>query len=140
MACCRFLRPGVLFHNLFFWSGFARAGLVLDYSRLGIWCIGVAPGVGGIQSVFAFFDSYSALHGSLGAAMVLLAWLYMTGLAFLIGGEINAEIERAAATELLRWNRVQFSYRLRLRHSTATRQAELGSRSCPWTLGQNQLG
>ena len=31
--------------------------------------------------------------------MLLLAWLYVTGLAFLIGGEINAEIERAATGE-----------------------------------------
>ena len=53
----------------------------------------------GFRVYLHFFDSYSALYGSLGAAMVLLAWLYMTGLVFLIGGEINAEIERVAATE-----------------------------------------
>jgi len=51
-----------------------------------------------------FFDSYSALYGSLGALMILLAWLYVTGLAFLIGGEINAEIDRAAANERSRLN------------------------------------
>jgi membrane protein len=53
----------------------------------------------GFRVYLHFFDSYSALYGSLGAAMILLAWLYVTGLAFLIGAEINAEIERMAAAE-----------------------------------------
>jgi len=44
-----------------------------------------------------FLNTYSAFYGSLGAVMILLVWLYVAALAFLIGGEINAEIERAAA-------------------------------------------
>jgi membrane protein len=43
-----------------------------------------------------FYNSYSKSYGSLGAVMVLLLWLYITGLAILVGGEINSEIENAA--------------------------------------------
>ena len=42
-----------------------------------------------------FFDSYSASYGSIGAVMILLAWLYVVALAYLIGVEINAQIDRA---------------------------------------------
>jgi membrane protein len=44
-----------------------------------------------------FYNSYSKSYGSLGAVIVLLLWLYITGLAILVGGEINSEIENAAA-------------------------------------------
>jgi membrane protein len=44
-----------------------------------------------------FFNSYSRTYGSLGAAMILLIWLYITGFSFLIGGETNAQVEHAAA-------------------------------------------
>ena len=51
----------------------------------------------GFRTYLHFFNSYSKTYGSLGAAIILLMWLYITGLAFLIGGEVNAQIEHAAA-------------------------------------------
>jgi membrane protein len=51
----------------------------------------------GFRIYLQFFDSYSATYGSLGAVIILMLWLYFTGTAVLIGGEINSEIENAAA-------------------------------------------
>ena len=50
----------------------------------------------GLRVYLHFFNTYTATYGSLGAMMILLVWLYVIGLAFLIGGEINAQIKRAA--------------------------------------------
>jgi membrane protein len=50
----------------------------------------------GLRVYLHFLNTYSAFYGSLGAVMILLVWLYVAALAFLIGGEINAEIERSA--------------------------------------------
>lgn len=49
----------------------------------------------GFRVYLHFYNSYSYSYGSLGAVMILLAWLYIGGLALLIGGEIDAQIERA---------------------------------------------
>jgi membrane protein len=51
----------------------------------------------GLRVYLHFFNSYSKTYGSLGAVMILLLWFYVTGIAILVGGEVNAEIENAAA-------------------------------------------
>ena len=50
--------------------------------------------------VFSFyvskFGSFDATYGSLGAVAVLLLWLWVSALVFLVGGEIDAEIDKRA--------------------------------------------
>jgi membrane protein len=52
---------------------------------------------GGFRAYLHFFNTYSRTYGSLGAVMILLIWLYVAGLSFLLGGQVNADIEHAAA-------------------------------------------
>jgi len=47
----------------------------------------------GFRIYLYFFNSYSATYGSLGAVIILMLWLYMTGYAILIGAEVNCVIE-----------------------------------------------
>jgi membrane protein len=51
------------------------------------------------RTYLQFFNSYSKTYGSLGAVIILMLWLYLTGAAILIGGEVNSEIEDLAAKE-----------------------------------------
>ena len=51
----------------------------------------------GFSQYVRFSNSYSSVaYGSLGAVMVLMLWLFILGLAIVIGGEINSEIAKAA--------------------------------------------
>ena len=42
------------------------------------------------------FGNYNVASGSLGGGIVLLMWFYLSGIVLLIGGELNAEIGKAA--------------------------------------------
>jgi membrane protein len=51
----------------------------------------------GLRTYLQYFNSYSKYYGSLGAVIILMLWLFLTGAAILIGGEVNAELEDLAA-------------------------------------------
>lgn len=53
-------------------------------------------GASGLFAVYtATFASYNKTWGSLSAVIVMLTWLWITGMALLLGAEINAEAERS---------------------------------------------
>jgi membrane protein len=52
--------------------------------------------VSGLFAVYtAKFGSYNKTWGSFSAVIVMLTWLWLSGLALLLGAEINSEVERS---------------------------------------------
>ena len=56
-----------------------------------------------LTSVFGFYltslTNYDASYGSLGAVVALLTWLYLSAYVFVVGAELNSEIEHQTARD-----------------------------------------
>ena len=50
----------------------------------------------GFKFYIANFGSYTETYGVIGGVMMLLLWFYLSGIAILLGAELNAEIEHAS--------------------------------------------
>ena len=57
-----------------------------------LWLIGSV----GFRIYVVNFGSYNETYGAIGGVIVLMLWLYLSGLAIIVGAEMNAEIEHAA--------------------------------------------
>jgi membrane protein len=68
-----------------FWRDLPGAALAMA-----LWLL---SGVG-LRAYATWVVEASPVYGSLAAPMVILLWLYLTALAVLMGGELNAEIEK----------------------------------------------
>lgn len=54
-------------------------------------------GTWGFTQYVDHFNRYNVTYGSLGGVVILLTWLYISGLVFMLGGEVNAVIEHLSA-------------------------------------------
>jgi membrane protein len=61
-----------------------------------IWLVATA----GFGFYASNFGNYNATYGSLGAVVVLLTWLWLSSYVFLIGAELNAEMERQTSARV----------------------------------------
>jgi hypothetical protein len=50
----------------------------------------------GLKLYYQLAPNANAAYGTIGGVMVLMLWFYVSGLALLLGAELNAEIEHAS--------------------------------------------
>ena len=56
-------------------------------------------GSGLLSYYLANFGHYDATYGSLGAAIALMIWMWMSTIVVLFGAELNSEIEHQTAAD-----------------------------------------
>jgi len=59
----------------------------------------------GLRFYVGYFGNYNATYGSIGGLILLMLWLYCSGLTLLMGAEIDATIEQAGAERTARSER-----------------------------------
>jgi membrane protein len=57
----------------------------------------------GLRAYLTYRHPIATAYGSLWAVILLLIWFYLTGLALLMGGEVNSEIAKAQKEQRERW-------------------------------------
>ena len=73
----------------------------------------------------ANFGNYDATYGSLGAAIGLMMWMWMSAVIVLFGAELNSEIEHRTPPEM----------RVGRRKPPGARGAEMADTPCPGVPG-----
>lgn len=64
----------------------------------------------GFKLYLDVLDTFALTYGSIGAVIILLLWFYLSGMAILVGAEVNAVIEDAGASRPgLAWLRTRLS-------------------------------
>ncbi len=68
--------------------------MAVDHTRFGRVRVSVDSGVPwGFKSYVEKLMNYNVVYGSITGVIVLMIWLYISGLVLLIGGELNAVLE-----------------------------------------------
>lgn len=94
--------PVLIFGLLLAFAGIHYLAPNLDHPRWSFLTLGSVTSVviwlvaSGLFALYVnYFGSYNKTWGSLAAVIVMLTWLWLTALALLLGGEVNAEAERS---------------------------------------------
>ena len=87
---------------MFAFAGILYLGPNVEHPKFQFLTLGAAVAVliwlaaSGLFALYvSYFGSYNKAWGTLAGVVIMLMWLWLTGLAMLFGAEINAEAERS---------------------------------------------
>jgi membrane protein len=94
--------PILILGLLFAFAAILYLGPNVDHPRWSFLTVGTVISVviwllasGGFALYVSQFGSYNKAWGSLAAVIIMLTWLWLSGVALLFGAEVNAEAERS---------------------------------------------